>query len=414
MRQRSAYTLIEMLIASVLVAALMSVVWGMMSMYNSFLTAGQSQAVEQQLIRSVLQLLTDDLQSAAIADTNPHVTLAMTPASESPTTTVNDLSELSDLLAEELAGPSLFSDADKAGEVSAPGRVQLSGNSHSVRLTIDVTPPDLPQQEMLAVAGPDDLIPEPGVNALDRPAASTGIPADDMMAIEGIAPEVPEFRTVIWQFQPFGMISSGAQSLRSGLYRIQTESLLLQTALSQQETLTEQGDESDTASVDRMTLETLLFPRVDSRSETAIAPMQTEKQALAAPQFDVIPEIVGCQFEYFSGSAWTTSWDSQQQQGLPLAIRIRLRLVTADNLETLSRTTGTTTSQETPLDNAINAGADAAAGSMSPQTIVNGEESTTDPFAGIATRKVQRIILLQPVTGSFPQPGGTEVAEALP
>ena len=76
-KHRGAYTLIEMLIASVLVAALMSVVWSMMSMYNGYLTAGQSQAVEQQLIRSVLDLLEDDLQSAAIADTNPTVMPAM-------------------------------------------------------------------------------------------------------------------------------------------------------------------------------------------------------------------------------------------------------------------------------------------------------------------------------------------------
>ena len=43
---RSAYTLAEMLIAMILVAALMSVTWAVMSMYNSLLTAGQSQTTE--------------------------------------------------------------------------------------------------------------------------------------------------------------------------------------------------------------------------------------------------------------------------------------------------------------------------------------------------------------------------------
>ncbi len=64
--QRTAYTLIELLIAAVLVAALMTVVWGMMSMYNSYLTAGQGQAAEQQLVRSLFQLLMDDLQSVSL------------------------------------------------------------------------------------------------------------------------------------------------------------------------------------------------------------------------------------------------------------------------------------------------------------------------------------------------------------
>ncbi len=72
---RAAYTLMEMLISSVLIAALMSVIWGMLSMYNGYLTAGRQQSVERQLIRSVFSSLESDVRQVAVADTNPRVQL---------------------------------------------------------------------------------------------------------------------------------------------------------------------------------------------------------------------------------------------------------------------------------------------------------------------------------------------------
>ncbi len=87
-------------------------------------------------------------------------------------------------------------------------------------------------------------------------------------------------------------------------------------------------------SVDRMTLEALLFPPVDSRRESGTAGEEAAVQNV--PTFDLIPEIVSCRFEYFSGSSWASTWNSDQQQGLPVAIRIRMRLVNAADLEKLT------------------------------------------------------------------------------
>ena len=134
---------------------------------------------------------------------------------------------------------------------------------------------------------------------------------------------------------------------------------------------------------------------------------------ISIPLFDVIPEVVGCRFEYFSGSAWTTTWNSEMQQGLPLAIRIRLRLVTPADLEKLNLVLGTTQTADSPLDRALNAGADTV--SSSPSTLPSAlDDPAADPFASIPTRQIQRIVMLQPLTGPMPQPGAMRETDALP
>ena len=60
-RPRSGYTLMEMLIAMVLVSALMASAYGILSLYNGLLTAGKEQTESQQLIRSLHGLLEDEV-----------------------------------------------------------------------------------------------------------------------------------------------------------------------------------------------------------------------------------------------------------------------------------------------------------------------------------------------------------------
>ena len=137
---RSGYTLVEMLIASVLVAALMSVVWGMMSMYNSYLTAGQSQAVEQQLVRSIMQMIESDLQSVSVTDTNPKIVpaLAFSDASltdmQQQSGSVLDPIDNAALVPEE---PSIFAGLATGNTLAIPGAVSLVGNGSSVKLSIE-------------------------------------------------------------------------------------------------------------------------------------------------------------------------------------------------------------------------------------------------------------------------------------
>lgn len=412
-RKRVGYTLVEMLIASVLVAALMSVVWGMMSMYNSYLTAGQAQATEQQLKRSLLQMLERDLQSVSTPDTNPKVVPSLEMASESsafsdeqPASPLDPLSTGTDLSLDE---PSVFAGLVTKETLAIPSQVSLVGNSSSMKLSIEQ-----PTIETSPVASqtPDNSdttapIVDPAITAATSTPEPIASP-DDSISVEGIAPKVSEYQTIIWQFQAPGMIA-GNQSLQAGLYRIQTESLSLQSALNQQETLLEDSAAESDASVDRTTLETLLFPPANTQAESSGATPSAEASIQTAPEFDLIPEVVSFRFEYFGGSSWASTWNSEQQQSLPLAIRVRMQLVNAADLEKLKLIFGDSNSQDSPLDDAID---DSSARVSTPSSSPPADNLTADPLTTIQTRKVDRIILLQPVTGPMPETGsGSDASE---
>lgn len=416
--RRSGYTLVEMLIASVLVAALMSVVWGMMSMYNSYLTAGQAQATEQQLTRSLLQMLERDLQSVSAPDTNPKVVPSLEITSESsafdepPAPLIDPFSvdPLSSGTDSTLNEPSVFAGLASGDTLAIPRHVSLVGNSSSMKLSIEQPTTDISPVANPTSDNPNTVAPAgdpaiPAATPTPEPIASPG----DSISVEGVAPEVAEYQTIIWQFQAPGMIT-GNQSLHAGLYRIQTESLSLQSALNQQDSLLEDSAAESDASVDRTTLETLLFPPVNTQAASSGATTESAVPVQLAPKFDLIPEVISCRFEYFSGSSWASTWNSEQQQSLPLAIRVRMQLVNAADLEKLKLVFGDSTSQDSPMDEAIHDRSSTASTSLA--TPASTEEPAADPLATIRTRKVEHIILLQPVTGPMPEPGtGSEVSE---
>ncbi len=416
---RGGYTLVEMLIASVLVAALMSVVWGMMSMYNGYLTAGQAQATEQQLTRSLLQMLERDLQSVSAPDTNPKVVPSLEMMSESTAFSdeppgppvepfaVDPLRTGTDVSLDE---PSVFAGLASGDTLAIPSEVSLVGNSLSMKLSIEQ-----PTTDTSPVAKPTSDNPNTSASVGD-PAMPAATPTpepiaspEDSISVEGVSPKVSEYQTIIWQFQAPGMIT-GNQSLQAGLYRIQTESLSLQSALNQQDSLLEDSAAESDASVDRTTLEALLFPPANVQAESGGATPTAEAPVPNVPKFDLIPEVVSCRFEYFSGSSWASTWSSEQQS-LPLAIRIRMQLVNAADLEKLKLVFGDSTSRDSPLDDASDNSSSTV--STSPATPTSSEDPTADPLATITTRKVERIILLQPVTGPMPEPG-TESEDSEP
>jgi hypothetical protein len=88
-----------------------------------------------------------------------------------------------------------------------------------------------------------------------------------------------------------------------------------------------------------------------------------------------------------------------------------MQLVNAADLEKLKLVFGDSTSRDSPLDDASDNSSSTV--STSPATPTSSEDPTADPLATITTRKVERIILLQPVTGPMPEPG-TESEDSEP
>ncbi len=366
---RSGYTLIELLIAAVLVSALMSTVWGMMSMYNSLLSAGKAEVTEQQLVRSLFQLMSDDFSTVLTPAESRQVT---TPAfTDNGSESVNLFSDLEN---EELfSEQSVFASSSQPTNPAAP---IFLGTSTAIRIT---THRIVPQRRDSNV----DLLSELGGGS----NATGG--ADG----ESQSPTVSEFQTVVYQFQFSG--ENAADSLPSGLYRIQVDSLDLFSLLNDRSTLQESLS-TDDVQVDRLTLESLLFPQQDRLDELADSEFETD---VIAPHYDLVPEVVGCEFEYFDGTTWASRWPvgEHSDDSYPAAIRIRLDVINTKELEKLTAVEAPAQESqeiEQELNDSFSAEQDV---SESSPGLSNEESAQSDlsPLAGITPRSYWRIILLE-------------------
>ena len=312
---RSGYTLIELLIASVLVATLMSAVWGLMSMYNTWLTAGQTETASQQMSRSLFELIRNDIMSVAAAD--PVVANHRGSAGRSDGS-VSELSTDVELSSEERPADSASSDEQRGTSGITVPQTLLRGTATWMQVIV-IKPPE----------SPDDL------NDTDTSAESGGSdrtesPVTDLTwSDERIAPDVAEFQTITYQFEsPVGRPSS-MESLPSGLHRFQSEALRFQTIM---DSLSEQDSEPQNSAdqrVQRTSLELLSHPNTGRQGQSTA----NEVTALNSGSHflhETIREVDRCRFQYFDGQRWLFAWDSQLRNSLPAAIRIQIALTTEE------------------------------------------------------------------------------------
>ncbi len=366
---RSGYTLIELLIAAVLVSALMSTVWGMMSMYNSLLSAGKAEVTEQQLVRSLFQMMSEDLSTALTPSENRQVMVAA--FDDGDAVTVDRFSDLED---EELfAERSVFEGSSQATNPAAP---TFLGTSSAIRITTHRVVTQRRESDV-------DQLSEFG-------GGSTATGGTDG---ESQSPTVSEFQTVVYQFQ--FSAENAADSLPSGLYRIQVDSLDLLSLLNDRSTLQESLS-TDDVQVDRLTLESLLFPQQDRLDGLADSELETD---IIEPQYDLVPEVVGCQFEYFDGTTWASRWPAGENSDVsyPAAIRVRLDVINTEELERLTALeTPALESQEIEqeLNDSFSVEQDQVGNNLGLSD-EEADQSGVSPLAGITPRSYWRIILLE-------------------
>jgi prepilin-type N-terminal cleavage/methylation domain-containing protein len=359
-RTRSGYTLMEMLIASVLIASLMSAAWNLLSLYSDFLSAGRESAATQQLARSLFDIAAEDLQQVSLI--NPETTSLSPRMQPRP--------PAFDLVLHSQPGP------------TAPGSLELIGTSSSLTLTLLRTPTTDP--------GTDS---RPG-NSLDE-LTPTGLRNG---SIAGSNPSVPEIASIVYQFARSRISDVTSRSLPGGLHRIEMESQQWIAAMQSGVDL-DAGEDSE---LDRSTLESLLYgssadsslPLPETVNESFPGDVKVTEGASVRslrPLHEHIPEVVSCRFAYFDGSGWASNWDSRTGRTLPGAVRIELSLLTASDLQRVTASLQSGTIEKDDLDqtqaamaNEFGVGASAA------------DESNADPFLAANPRRFERIILLSP------------------
>ncbi len=275
----SGMTLLEILIALSLMVVLLGFVWGMVTLFSADYIAGEKRISRAQLVRSVSQMLSDDLGAAVQDPIHP------TPDSDSGLYYVR--------------------------------RFGLHGDATS--LQIDVVQPNL-------------LVETAGLDENRAAAASSSKPA---------RPQVPELKTVFYEFVPPNALApsaadrSGAAVPRTAVrkYGLSRKELSYE-APDPDNPISDEGQNDSSFSFE---------PAAGSpEKETSFSPAEPQP-FLTAPQLAMLiddstvwmPEVVDFRLRYYDGKKWFSSWDSIKRNGLPTAIEADIKLMPLDDVEEL-------------------------------------------------------------------------------
>ena len=265
------FTLLEVLLATMISASLLALLWALFSVYLRLFETGPARAEQVQLARALLQQLGDDLHSA-IEDAPKD-----DPAAESP---------------------------GAAGPAAAVRRFGLLGTRDALR--VDVLQM-IPMEESPSLRG------------------------DVTDALRGVTVrQVPELRTIFYSFRKPGVLETADPSdpavapaaglaARPGLTRRELD---YETPYTQLE---------DSLAAGRVPTVAAL----DGEFVDEMAPTDSWADALPgdAPQGESItwaPEVVGLEFRYFDGSGFSSEWNSLKRKSLPVAIEVTLQLSTPE------------------------------------------------------------------------------------
>ena len=298
-----------MLITVVLVSTLMAGVWSLSSIYTRMFETSSSRVTETQLMRSLTQLIADDLVSvlpARMANRRP-------PRRSEPLDADEESTQSSGAVSFEFLASSRLP------------HFGLIGSEQTLYVSVLQT-------------APVTVFSEEILDSAEEP-------------VQRLAAFAPDLRVVAYTFQePY--FNGGVNETRppAGLLR---REVLWEYA----ERLTQSEDPADTSGVGE-SVETS-----DLADHETVGPDADDEEA---PQESatLVPEVVGLQFRYFDGQSWNTSWDSFEQQRLPVAVEVTLRLLTAEELKEQERLESgeTETTDELTAD-------DSAAVSASPEEI---------------------------------------------
>jgi hypothetical protein len=288
-QNRTAFTLLEVLITAVLLATLMTGIWGIYRMFSALYETGYVKTERAQLVRSLMQQFSEDLASTIMPPTVPKGRKGRSVASSTFAT---------------------VSSANRSSDApSCATRIGLLGTYNSLQLdVVQIEPPTL---------------------AAPPPTEAYGLPDQDL------AEKTGEIVTVFYRFEPpasseldaLSSLSSadGEQERQPGLtreeYRLNRLPVVDPRA---SEVFPRPMTVQDSALPD--------FPDAGLRLPESPGEVPGEAE-FSRTETIHLPEVVGLEFRYFDGRQWTDAWDSRSRRALPLAVEVSVEIEFAGDEE---------------------------------------------------------------------------------
>jgi len=268
---RQGFTLLELIISLSLMSMVLAASWALLDIYIRTFEKGEAAIEKARIVRSISQLLTDDLQAAIQDPGNPHIRPQR-----------------------------------GAGQVR---RFGLSGTATTLRVDIlQINPFDSTSLQADVDSQQSGL--DPFASGLNGTGDATTMR------------QAPELKTVFYTF---------VNPLRSQDYTAEDRPGLTRRELDF-ETPTEASDADpfafslDNANDPFGTKNNSGAFGEPSRQELALMPIPQMLSASPEAAEVWMPEVCGLRFRYFNGTSWSSSWDSIQRKGLPVAIEATLQI----------------------------------------------------------------------------------------
>ena len=350
---RGGLTLMEMLIAMVLMATLLAGVWSLSHIFTRLFASGTQVVIEAQLVRSLLAQMNSDLQAALPISLQDHPsggrTTAISIASRPTSSTVM---------------PSAASGQEPWADGSAPAastgvtvefftssslaHFGLVGTDKALCVSVlQAAPPSAAEQiaSEEAIFGEDTIAGAPlGSAAIDGSVSNSDLVAERQEDEPGRSAYAPELRIVSYSFRDPTDTTAGDLRQPVGLIRREVPwefaSNLLQAATVLPETSSFAADFNDISIVGQAT-------EAEITADLTAEPEDGNPEHLFGTEgTTIVPEVVGLQFRYFDGQNWKTTWNSFQTATLPVAVEVTLQVLTAEEVRKLRELTGRLTEEE--------------------------------------------------------------------
>ncbi len=306
------FTLLEVLLATVLMSALLLTLWSLIGTYTALFATGQARTEQSQIARSLLQQISDDL-AGAIQDTAARPRLEGAPPSGLPPADAGKQIGAG-LPSSADANSSAVSTDNSNGGSTAVRRFGLFGSLHELRLDVLQT----------AAA-------EVGIAAARSDVDEAEMVSNQFDVDKKTPCRVPELRTVYYKFkQPRAAEKEESTTTQTttqedkGSLREETPAGLIREEIDF-ETRNPAGLLASDEDADSLgESDTLANDAESSETEKKIEDRLDDGSLLLAP------EVVGMEFRYFDGSVWTSQWDSIAKESLPVAVEVRMQIESLD------------------------------------------------------------------------------------
>ncbi len=305
--RRAAFTLIEVLLTSVLTATLLAALWSLLAMYSKMFDTGQTKTEQSQLARTLLAQLSDDLQG--IVQAPPVVPpmpllVAATPSGAQATSKSRSSSPSGPSASTPPQGTGSNSAAKSSASSSSASSfgARRGGGRNAAIATTSLRPAGLFGTESYLQI---DVLQASVVD----PEADANLP---LRADEPPATRAAELRTVVYAFE----------ELRDTTL---TEPRML---LTRREMDWEMAHPAARGPAGRRGGQSRL-PMPGQAGATGAAADATLEGFDEASTVSV-PEVMQFRLRYFDGNVWSNQWDSAALKRLPAAVEVAMHLRSFD------------------------------------------------------------------------------------